>query len=185
MMLGNRGSGSDCLPACLLLNSPSLSPASFPTSLLESNKPAAAAASTPLEQFRHTILCCDSGTKCVRTAPAEGLYTGFFLTEHKTELRDKNHTYNIKKGHSWRKKNVKPVPTQLNPSPCSSKTECLHLTCLMDGPFNELGTAPSLEIGWESRKWQNNIREYTDNYTGQTTTRQRSILVTALLSLLV
>lgn len=71
-----------------------------------------------------------------------------------------------------KKKNVEPMSTQLNSSPCSSKIECLHLTCLLDGPFNELGTAPSLEIGWESCKWQNNIREYTDTYTGQTTIRQ-------------
>ena len=87
-MLGNRGNVRNCLQAHLLLISPSLSPARFPTSPLESNKEAVAAGGTPGKQSRHTASGHGSSTERVRMASAEGLYTGFFLSEYKTELRE-------------------------------------------------------------------------------------------------
>lgn len=74
-------------------------------------------------------------------ASAEGLY--------KTELRETTQTTS----RTWRKvipvgekKKAKCPFTQLHFSPCSSKSECLHLACLLGGPWNELGTVLSMEI---------------------------------------
>lgn len=71
---------------------------------------------------------------------AEGLY--------KTELRETTQTTSTQ----WRnaipagEKEAAPLSTQLHCSPCSSKPECLHLTCLLDGPWNELGTVLSMGV---------------------------------------
>lgn len=90
--VGKRASVRNCLQARLLLISPSLSPASFPNSPLESNKEAVAAGGTPGKQPRHTASGHGSSTECVRMASAEGLYTGFFLSEYETELRETTRT---------------------------------------------------------------------------------------------
>lgn len=78
-----------------------------------------------------------------------------------------------------------PPSTQLHFSPCCCNPEGLHLTCLLDGPWNELGTVLSMEIVYEKIKQQNDIRRYVNNYTVQTSITQHSILFSAMLTLLV
>lgn len=134
----------------------------------------ASAGGTPGQQSRHTGSGHGSSTVCVRLASAEG--------PHKTELRQTTQTTS----GQWRKvtpEGKKGNTTQLHFSPCSSKPEGLPLTCLLDGPCNELGTVLSMEIVYERIKQQNDIREYANNYIVQTSIRQHSILFRAMLTL--
>jgi len=86
--IGNRTNVSNCLQARLLLISPTPSPASFPTTPLQSNKEAVDTGGTRVKQSRHTASGHCSGTQRASKASAEGPHAAFFLSECKAELRE-------------------------------------------------------------------------------------------------
>lgn len=125
-MLSEHDAGSGKQRNCqeLVLISPSPSPASFPTSPLESTKEAVAAGGTPRKQSRHTASGHSSGTKCAWRTVSAGVHAGFFLSEYNTELRETTPTTPTTRRKvipNPVEKNLKSVSTQLNSCPCSSK----------------------------------------------------------------
>lgn len=153
--------------------------ASFPTSPPRSHQTEASAAGTP-GQSRRTGSGHGSSTDC---------QNGFYrrTEQNVTERHNTNPIQTMEKCYYCREKKRQCLcgkSTQLYCSPCSSKPERLHIICLLDGLWNELGTVLSMEIVQERIKQQKDIREYANNYIVQPSIRQHSILFRAMLTLL-